>query len=79
MGQWPEPARSRKHVTEEADVTAGPLIFLGKAGDRGVEGSSSPLTSVMLGFGLAVLVSLTLATVVLGLARWRQAAFHPVM
>ncbi|XP_024427438.2 zona pellucida sperm-binding protein 3 [Desmodus rotundus] len=80
VGQWPEPAfRSHKHVTEEADVTVGPLIFLGKAVDRGVEGSSSPLTSVMLGLGLAVLVSLTLATAVLGLARWRRAAFHPVM
>ncbi|KAM5332084.1 zona pellucida sperm-binding protein 3 [Glossophaga mutica] len=80
VGQWHKPAsRSRRHVTEEADVTVGPLIFLGKTGDRGVEGSSSPLTSVMLGLGLAVLVSLTLATMVLGLARWRQAAFRPVM
>ncbi|XP_036910617.1 zona pellucida sperm-binding protein 3 [Sturnira hondurensis] len=80
VGQWHRPAsRSRRHVTEEADVTVGPLIFLGKTGDRGLEESSSSLTSLMLGLGLAVLVSLTLATVVLGLVRWRQAAFHPVV
>ncbi|KAF6128436.1 zona pellucida glycoprotein 3 [Phyllostomus discolor] len=78
--QWHKPAsRSRRHVTEEADVTVGPLIFLGKTGNHGVESSPSSLTSVMLGLGLAVLASLTLATIVLGLARWRQAAFHPVM
>lgn len=66
-------------MTEEADVTVGPLIFLGKTGNHGVEGSPSSLTSVMLGLGLAVLASLTLATIVLLLARWRQAAFHPVL
>lgn len=65
-------------VTEAADVTVGPLIFLGKAGHRGVEESIS-LTSVMLGLGLAMVASLTLATIVLGLARRRQAASHPVM
>ncbi|KAM8777542.1 zona pellucida sperm-binding protein 3 [Rhynchonycteris naso] len=72
-------SRSRRHVTEEADVTVGPLIFLDKAGDHGVEESTSSLTSVMLGLGLAMAVSLTLATIVLGLARCRQAAFHHVM
>lgn len=66
-------------VTEAADVTVGPLIFLGKAGDHGVEASTSSFTSVMLGLGLAMAVSLTLATIVLGLARRRQAALHPVM
>ncbi|ELK06879.1 zona pellucida sperm-binding protein 3 [Pteropus alecto] len=71
-------SRSRRHVTEAADVTVGPLIFLGKASDRGVEESTS-LTSVMLGLGLAMVVSLTLATIVLGLARRRQAASRPVM
>ncbi|XP_054445237.1 zona pellucida sperm-binding protein 3 [Pteronotus mesoamericanus] len=80
VGQWHKSAsRSRRHVTEEADVTVGPLIFLGKAGDHGVEESASSLTPVMLGLGLAVLVSLTLATIVLGLIRCHQAAFRPVM
>lgn len=66
-------------VTEAADVTVGPLIFLGKASDHGMEGLTSSLTSVMLGLGLAMMVSLTLAAVVLGVARRRQAASHPVM
>lgn len=65
-------------VTETADVTVGPLIFLGKASDRGVEESTS-LTSVMLGLGLAMVASLALVTIVLGLTRRRQAASHPVM
>nr|XP_035928310.1 zona pellucida sperm-binding protein 3 isoform X3 [Halichoerus grypus] len=67
-------ARSRRHVTEEAEITVGPLIFLGKAGDRGVEGSTSPHTSVMLGLGLATVVSLTLATIGLVLARRHRTA-----
>ncbi|XP_008072137.1 zona pellucida sperm-binding protein 3 [Carlito syrichta] len=82
MSQWPRStSRNRRHVTEEADVTVGPLIFLERAGDRDVEveGCTSPAhTSVVLGIGLAVLVSLTLAAVGLGLARWCRAASHPV-
>ncbi|XP_058426534.1 zona pellucida sperm-binding protein 3 [Diceros bicornis minor] len=80
--QWHKSAsRNRRHVTEEADVTVGPLIFLGKANDRAVEGSTSSPTSLMLGLGLglAAMGSLTLAVIVLGLARSRQAASHPVV
>ncbi|XP_027467894.2 zona pellucida sperm-binding protein 3 [Zalophus californianus] len=71
--------RSRRHVTEEAEITVGPLIFLGKAGDRGVEGSTSPHTSVMLGLGLATVVSLTLATMGLVLARRHRSASRSVI
>ncbi|XP_001493094.2 zona pellucida sperm-binding protein 3 [Equus przewalskii] len=78
--QWHKSAsRNRRHVTEEADVTVGPLIFLGKASDRAEEGSTSSPASVMLGLGLAAVGSLTLATVGLGLARRRRAASHPVL
>ncbi|XP_047390191.1 zona pellucida sperm-binding protein 3 [Sciurus carolinensis] len=79
MSQGPKSAsRNRRHVTEEADVTVGPLIFLGKA-DRGVEGWSVPAqASVALGLGLAVVAFLTLAAVVLGLARRCHTASHPV-
>lgn len=65
-------------VTDEADVTVGPLIFLGKTSDHGVEGSTSSPTSVMVGLGLATVVTLTLATIVLGVARRRRAAAHLV-
>ena len=65
-------------VTEEADVTVGPLIFLGKTRDHSVEGSTSSPPSVMLGLGLATVVSLTLATIVLGFMGKRRAASHPV-
>ncbi|XP_004630510.1 zona pellucida sperm-binding protein 3 [Octodon degus] len=61
--------RNRRHVTEEADVTVGPLIFLGEAGDHSVEGwASSAHTSMALGLGLAMMALLSLA-VVLGLTR----------
>uniref|UniRef100_A0A8C3WLP3 Zona pellucida sperm-binding protein 3 n=1 Tax=Catagonus wagneri TaxID=51154 RepID=A0A8C3WLP3_9CETA len=70
--------RSRRHVTDEADVTVGPLIFLGKTSDHGAEGSTSRPTSVMLGLGLATVVTLTLATVALGVSRRRRAAAHLV-
>ncbi|ELK29703.1 Zona pellucida sperm-binding protein 3 [Myotis davidii] len=80
VGQGQEPAsRRRRHETEEADVTVGPLIFLGKTGNPDVEESTSSLTSLMLGLVLAMVASLTLANIVLGLAKWRQAAFHPGM
>ncbi|NP_001009330.1 zona pellucida sperm-binding protein 3 precursor [Felis catus] len=72
-------SRNRRHVTEEADITVGPLIFLGKAADRGVEGSTSPHTSVMVGIGLATVLSLTLATIVLGLARRHHTASRPMI
>ncbi|XP_044088977.1 zona pellucida sperm-binding protein 3 [Neovison vison] len=71
--------RNRRHVTEEAEITVGPLIFLGKAGDPGAEGSTSPHASVMLGFGLATVLSLTLATLVLVLSRRRRAASRSVI
>ncbi|XP_065776465.1 zona pellucida sperm-binding protein 3 [Muntiacus reevesi] len=70
--------RSRRHVTEEADVTVGPLIFLGKLSDRGVEGPTSSPPLVMLGLGLATVMTLTLAAIVLGLTGRRRAASHPV-
>lgn len=66
-------------VTEEADVTVGPLIFLGEAGDRGVEVWNTPAhASMALGLGLAVVAFLTLAALVLGLARRCHTASHPV-
>ncbi|XP_057621602.1 zona pellucida sperm-binding protein 3-like [Chionomys nivalis] len=62
--------RNRRHVTDEADVTVGPLIFLGKASDQAVEGwTSSAQTSVALGLGLATVAFLTLAAIVLGVTR----------
>ncbi|XP_037360407.1 zona pellucida sperm-binding protein 3 [Talpa occidentalis] len=74
--QWRE-TRNRRHVSEEADVTVGPLIFLGKAEDHGVEESTSH-TAAVLGFGLVTVAALTLATLALGFARRHQAASHPV-
>lgn len=80
MRQWHKSvSHSCRHMTEEADVTMGPLIFLGKAGDQGMEGSTSSRTSVGLGVGLTTVVSLILATIVLGLARSCQDASHLVM
>ena len=70
--------RSRRHVTEEADVTVGPLIFLRKMNDRGVEGPTSSPPLVMLGLGLATVMTLTLAAIVLGLTGRLRAAAHPV-
>ncbi|XP_039099464.1 zona pellucida sperm-binding protein 3 [Hyaena hyaena] len=72
-------SRNRRHVTEEVDITVGPLIFLGKAADHSVEGSTSPHTSVMVGVGLATVLSLTLATIVLGLARRHHTASRPLI
>ncbi|KAM6155857.1 zona pellucida sperm-binding protein 3 [Rhynchocyon petersi] len=71
LNQWQKSAsRRRRHVAEEANVTVGPLIFLGKATDNGVEGWTSNAHSLMLlGLGLLVLVPLTLAIVILGLSR----------
>lgn len=57
-------------MTDEADVTVGPLVFLGKANDQAVEGwTSSAQTSVALGLGLATVALLTLAAVVLGVTK----------
>ncbi|KAI5945514.1 zona pellucida sperm-binding protein 3 [Manis javanica] len=78
--KWHKPAtRSRRHVTEEAYVTMGPLIFLGQAGDQSMGSSVSSVTSVMLGLGLVTGVTLTLATVVLALARRQRTASHSPM
>ncbi|KAK2507722.1 hypothetical protein MC885_018779 [Smutsia gigantea] len=78
--QWHKPAsRSRRHVAEEADVTVGPLIFLGKAADQSMGSSVSSLTSVMLGLGLVTGITLTLATVVLAIARRQHTASHSAM
>lgn len=64
---------------EEADVTVGLLIFLGKAGDpAGTEGlASAAQATLVLGFGLATMAFLAVAAVVLGLTRGRHAASHP--
>ncbi|KAM6156399.1 zona pellucida sperm-binding protein 3 [Erethizon dorsatum] len=79
VSQGPRTAsRKRRHVTEEADVTVGPLIFLGEAGDHSVEGwTSATHTSMALGLGLAMMAFLSLA-VVLGLARRCHTASHSV-
>uniref|UniRef100_A0A8C0WXG5 Zona pellucida sperm-binding protein 3 n=1 Tax=Castor canadensis TaxID=51338 RepID=A0A8C0WXG5_CASCN len=76
--QWPKSAsRNRRHVSEEADVTVGPLILLGKAGDHRVEGWTSPAhTSIALGLGLAVVAFLTVAALVLGLTSTYRTASH---
>lgn len=42
-------------MTEEGDVTVGLLIFLGKAGEHGVEGSTSSPASVTLGLDPAMM------------------------
>lgn len=57
----------------------GPLIFLGQAGDQSMGSSVSSVTSVMLGLGLVTGVTLTLATVVLALARRQRTASHSPM
>uniref|UniRef100_A0A2K6FZK2 Zona pellucida sperm-binding protein 3 n=1 Tax=Propithecus coquereli TaxID=379532 RepID=A0A2K6FZK2_PROCO len=79
MSPWPKStSRKRRHVADEADVTVGPLIFLGKASDHDMEGWTSPAhTSVALGGGLAAVASLALAAVVLALTR-RGSVSHPV-
>lgn len=57
-------------VTDEADVTVGPLIVLGNANDQTVEGwTSSAQTSMALGLGLVTMAFLTLAAFVLGVTR----------
>ncbi|KAM4820740.1 zona pellucida sperm-binding protein 3 [Thomomys bottae] len=72
-------SRKRRHMTDEADVTLGPLIFLGKAGDSSVEGSTAPVhTSVALGLGLATVAFVTLAVMILGLARGCHTASHSI-
>ncbi|XP_048207167.1 zona pellucida sperm-binding protein 3 [Perognathus longimembris pacificus] len=72
-------SRKRRHMTDEADVTLGPLIFLGKAGDYSVEGSTSPArTSMALGLGLATVAFVTMAVIIVGLARDCHTASHSV-
>uniref|UniRef100_A0A673SWA1 Zona pellucida sperm-binding protein 3 n=1 Tax=Suricata suricatta TaxID=37032 RepID=A0A673SWA1_SURSU len=72
-------SRNHRHVAKEVDITVGPLIFLGKAANRGAEGSTSPHTFVMVRIGLATVLSLTLATIVLGLARRHHTASNPMI
>ncbi|XP_012887195.1 PREDICTED: zona pellucida sperm-binding protein 3 [Dipodomys ordii] len=70
-------SRKRRHMTDEADVTLGPLIFLGKTGDYDVEGSTSPAhPSMALGLGLATVALVTLAGIIMGLARGCHTAAH---
>ncbi|KAL1768734.1 Zona pellucida glycoprotein 3 [Sigmodon hispidus] len=70
LSQFKSASRQRRHVTDEADVTIGPLIFLGRASEQTVEGwTSSAETSVALGLGLATVAFLTLAAIVLGVTR----------
>lgn len=64
---------------DEADVTVGPLIFLGKASDQAVEGwTSSAQTSVALALGLATVAFLTLAALVLSVTRKCHTTSHVV-
>ncbi|XP_004706035.2 zona pellucida sperm-binding protein 3 [Echinops telfairi] len=82
VSQWQKlVSRKRRQVTEEADLTVGPLIFLGKAGDHRREGwTSAAHSSVSLALGLVVVVvTLSLAAVVLGLARWQRTSSYPVL
>nr|AGY31288.1 zona pellucida glycoprotein ZP3 [Eospalax fontanierii] len=80
VSQWPKSAsRNRRHVRDEADVTVGPLIFLGKSSDHAVEGwTSSAHTSVALGLGLATVAFLTLVAIILGVSRKCHTVSHPV-
>ncbi|MEJ1272652.1 zona pellucida sperm-binding protein 3 isoform X2 [Cricetulus griseus] len=80
VSRWPKSAsRNRRHVRDEADVTVGPLIFLGKASDQAVEGwASSAQTSLALGLGLAAVAFLTLAAIVLGITGNRHTTSHDV-
>nr|XP_012614948.1 zona pellucida sperm-binding protein 3 [Microcebus murinus] len=78
MSPWPKStSRKRRHVTEEADVTVGPLIFLRKASDRDTERWASPPSSMALGGSLAALASLMLAAIVLAVTR-RGSVSHSV-
>ncbi|XP_006155705.1 zona pellucida sperm-binding protein 3 [Tupaia chinensis] len=74
VGRWlKSPPRNRRHVTEEADVTVGPLIFLGKAGAHSAEVRPfSAHTYLVVGSGLAMVAILSLAMVVLSLSRKRH-------
>ncbi|PNJ85525.1 ZP3 isoform 4, partial [Pongo abelii] len=81
VSQWSRSAsRNRRHVTEEADVTVGPLIFLDRSGDYEVEQWALPSDTsvVLLGIGLAVVASLTLTAVILVLTRRCRTASRPV-
>ncbi|XP_023074383.1 zona pellucida sperm-binding protein 3 [Piliocolobus tephrosceles] len=81
VSQWSRStSRNRRHVTEEADITVGPLIFLDRSADYEVEQWALPAdTSVLLlGIGLAVVASLTLTAVILVLTRRCRTASHPV-
>ncbi|XP_032110923.1 zona pellucida sperm-binding protein 3 [Sapajus apella] len=74
-------ARNRRHVTEEADVTVGPLIFLDRTGDHEMEQWALPADTsllLLLGTGLAVVAFLTLTAVILVLTRRCRTASHPV-
>ncbi|XP_025234799.1 zona pellucida sperm-binding protein 3 isoform X2 [Theropithecus gelada] len=81
VSQWSRSAsRNRRHVTEEADITVGPLIFLDRSADYEVEQWALPAdTSVLLlGIGLAVVASLTLTAVILVFTRRWRTASRPV-
>ncbi|XP_040829742.1 zona pellucida sperm-binding protein 3-like [Ochotona curzoniae] len=74
--------RNRRHATEEADITVGPLIFLGKAGDpKDPKEWASPAYSsaTVLSLGLATVVLLVGVAVLLSFAtRRHQAASSPM-
>ncbi|XP_004688332.1 PREDICTED: zona pellucida sperm-binding protein 3 [Condylura cristata] len=78
LGQASPTRRQRREIHDHADVTVGPLIFLGKAEDHGVEESTSH-TAAALSFGLVTVVALTLTSLALSFARRRHAASHPVV
>ncbi|XP_032115891.1 uncharacterized protein LOC116537718 [Sapajus apella] len=73
--------RNCRHVTEEVDITVGPLIFLDTTGDHEMEQWALPadISLLLLGTGLAVVAFLTLTAVILVLTRrCRTASHHPV-
>ncbi|XP_006859741.1 PREDICTED: zona pellucida sperm-binding protein 3 [Chrysochloris asiatica] len=78
--QWQKStSRKRRNVAEEADVTVGPLILLDKSDYSMDRWPSAAHSSMTLGLGLVTAVTLTLAAIVLGLAKRRHAVSYPVM
>nr|XP_010335567.2 zona pellucida sperm-binding protein 3-like [Saimiri boliviensis boliviensis] len=71
---------NHRHVTEEADVSVGLLIFLDRTGDHEMEQWALPADTslLLLGTGLALVAFLTLTAVILVVTRRCHTASHPV-